>query len=87
MPNAEYKRCRARVMDLWSPVPITDSSTAQRVAAELSGTPAVSPPVQAVDRTKGIWDFYLPADAAEEHARRVYIDAGAWDCTIEFLSE
>ena len=87
MSNAEYKRCRARLVDLFTPEPITDSSTAQRVAAELSGTPAVFPPVQAVDRTKGIWDFYLPADAAEEHARRVYIDAGAWNCTIEFLSE
>jgi len=85
MPNVEYKRCRARVVDLCSPVPITDSSTVERVAAELSSTPAVFPPVQAVDRTKGIWDFYLPADAAEEHARQVHIAAGGWDCAVEFL--
>ncbi len=87
MADAEYKRCRARVLDLWSPVPITDSSTVERVAAELSDTPAIFPRVQAVDRREGIWDLYLPAEAAEEHERRVYIDAGGWDCTVEFLSE
>ena len=87
VPNTEYKRCRVRVLDLWDPVPITDSSTVKRVAAELSGTPAVFPPVEAVDRTEGIWDLYLPAETAEQHARRVYIDAGGWDCTIEFLGE
>jgi len=54
MLNAEYKCCRARVVDLWLPVPITDSSTTERVAAELSGTPAIFPLVQAVDRTEGI---------------------------------
>ena len=87
LANTEYKRCRARVLDLWAPVPVTDDSTIKRVAAELSGTPAVFPPVEAVDRTEGIWDLYLPAKAAEKHARGVCIDAGAWDCTIEFLSE
>ncbi len=87
MLNAEYKRCRARVVDLWDPVPITDSSTVKRVAAELSGTPAIFPPVQSVERTEGIWDLYLPAEAAEKHASQVCIDAGGWDCTIEFLGE
>ncbi len=87
MLNAEYKRCRARVVDLWEPLPITDSSTIKRVAAELSGTPAIFPPVQAVERTENIWDLYLPAEAAEKHEREVYIDAGAWDCSIGFLSE
>ncbi len=87
MSDAEYKCCRVRVLDLWAPVPITDSSTVERVAAELSGTPAIFPPVEAVDRAEGIWHLCLPAEAAEEHARRVYIDAGGWDCTIEFLGE
>jgi len=87
MPNADYKRCRARVVDLWSPEPITDSSVAQRVAAELAGTLGGYPPAHAVDQRKGVWDFYLPAAAAETHERRVEIDAGGWDCTVEFLDD
>jgi len=55
MPNAAYKRCRARVVDLWSPEPITDSSVAQRVAAELAGTLEVYPPAHAVDQRTGVY--------------------------------
>jgi hypothetical protein len=87
MPNAQYKRCRAQVLDLFTPEPIADSSTVERVAAELSGTPAIFPRVRGVDRTEGIWDLYLPTEAAEKHARGVCIDAGGWHCTIEFLGE